>query len=162
MDKLKLNGVPLGILEVDAALTSGKINACFSSPLGAIALQWYTKLKYMNSPPMLFAIGATVMSLKAVNKMSAEDRKIIERIAKLNQKRARAVIRKANMDARKTLVRKGITFVDVPQVMIDELTAVAVEVQGAMVGKVYSQEELDKVIAYRDEYRAKQAKAAAK
>src|SRR5688572_1379236 len=40
-DKLKINGVPLGVTEVDAALTSGKINACFSSPLGAIALQWY-------------------------------------------------------------------------------------------------------------------------
>src|SRR5262249_13214536 len=38
LDKLKLNGVPLGVPEVDSALTSGRINACFSSPLGAIAL----------------------------------------------------------------------------------------------------------------------------
>lgn len=78
VDKLKLTGVPLGIPEIDAALTSGRINACFSSPLGAIALQWYTKVKFMSSPPMLFAIGATVMSLDAVKKISPEDRKIIE------------------------------------------------------------------------------------
>ena len=162
VDKLKLHGVPLGIPEVDAALTSGRINACFSSPLGAIALQWYTKLKFMNSPPMLFAIGATVMSLDAVKKMSPDDRKIVEKIAKQNQKKARAVIRKANVDARTTLLRKGITFVDVPQAMIDELAAIAVAVQSELVGKVYSKEELERVIAYRDEYRAKQAKAAAK
>jgi len=161
-DKLKIHGVPLGIPEVDAALTSGRINACFSSPLGAIALQWYTKVKYMSSTPMVFGIGATVLSLEAVNKISAEDRKIIEGIAKRNQKKARAVIRKANADAHKTIVRKGITVVDVPQAMLDELTAVAAEVQSELIGKVYSKDELERVIAYRDEYRAKHPKPAAK
>ena len=155
-DKLKLNGVPLGVPEVDGALSSGRINACFSSPLGAIALQWYSKVKYMSSTPMVFAIGATVMSLDVAKKVSVEDRKTIEAIAKRSQKKARAIIRKANDDAMKTLVRKGITLVDVPQPMIDELTKVAGEVQNELVGKVYSKEELAMVIGYRDEYRAKQ------
>jgi TRAP-type transport system periplasmic protein len=154
-EKLKINGVPLGIPEVDAALTSGKINACFSSPLGAIALQWYTKVKYMSATPMVFAIGATVMSLEAVKKVSAEDQKTIESIAKRSQKKARATIRKANEDARKTLVRKGITVVDVPKAMVDELSAVAAEVQSELTGKLYSKDELDMVIKYRDEFRAK-------
>jgi len=162
LDKLKLNGVPLGVPEVDGALTTGKINACFSSPLGVVALQWYTKVKYMSSTPMVFAIGATVLSLDAVKKVSAEDRKTIDAIAKRSQKKARATIRKANEDARKMLLRKGITLVDVPQDMIDELVKVAAEVQSELVGKVYSKEELEMVIAYRDEYRAKQAKPAAK
>ena len=162
LDKLKLNGVPLSIPEVDGALTSGRINACFSSPLGAIALQWYSKVKYMTSTPMVFAIGATVMSLEAVKKVSAEDRKTIEAITKRSQKKARAVIRKANAEAHKTLIRKGITVVDVPQAMIDELVAIAAEVQSELIGKVFSKEELEMVIAYRDEYRAKHAKPAAK
>ncbi len=157
VDKLKLNAVPLGIAEVDGALTSGRINACFSSPLGAIALQWYMKVKYMSSTPMVFAIGATVMSLDAVKKVSPQDRKIIDAISKRTQKKARAIIRKANEDARKTILRKGITIVDVPQAMIDELTKVAAEVQSEVVGKVFSKEELAMVIAYRDEYRAKHA-----
>ncbi|MBL0214043.1 MAG: TRAP transporter substrate-binding protein DctP [Myxococcales bacterium] len=162
VDKLKLNGVPLGIAEVDAALTSGRINACFSSPLGAISLQWYTKVKYMSTPPIAFAIGATLLSLDAAKKVSPDDAKVIEEIARHNQKKARAVIRKANEDARKMILRKGITVVPVPQAMIDELAAVATEVQAELVGKMYSKEELAKVIAYRDEYRAKHAKPAAK
>ncbi|HEY5947593.1 MAG TPA: TRAP transporter substrate-binding protein DctP [Kofleriaceae bacterium] len=162
LDKLKLNGVPLGVPEVDAALSSGRINACFSSPLGAIALQWYTKVKYMNATPMVFAIGATVLSLDAIKKVSADDRKTIEAIAKRSEKKARAVIRQANADARKTLLRKGITLVDVPQSMIDELTAIAAEVQAELVGKVFSKEELKMAIDYRDEYRAKHTKPAAK
>jgi len=161
-DKLKIHGIPMGIPEIDSALTSGRINACFSSPLGAIALQWYTKLKYMNSIPMVFGIGATVLSLDAVKKISPEDRKIIDGIAKRNQKKARAVIRKANAEAQKTILKKGLTLVDASREMVDTLTKVAVEVQAELVGKVYSKEELDKVLAYRDEFRAKQAKSATK
>jgi TRAP-type C4-dicarboxylate transport system substrate-binding protein len=155
LDKLKLNGVPLTITEVDAALTTGKINACFSSPLGLIALQWFSKVKYMSSTPMVFAIGATVMSLDSVKKISPEDRKTIDAIAKRSQKKARSVIRKANEDARKTLLRKGITVVDVDKSMIDELTKIGADVQAEMTGKLYSKEEVAMVIKYRDEYRAK-------
>jgi TRAP-type transport system periplasmic protein len=156
-NKLQLNGVPLSVPEVDAALTAGRIDACFSSPIGAIALQWYTKVKYMAKTPMVYAIGATVMSLDAVKKVSTDDRKIIEAIAKRSQKKARATIRKANADAHKMLLRKGITVVDVPKPMLDELTAIAAEVQGELTDKVFSKEELAMVIGYRDEYRARRA-----
>jgi TRAP-type C4-dicarboxylate transport system substrate-binding protein len=162
LDKLKIQGVPLGVPEVDAALTAGRIDACFSSPLGAIALQWYSKVKYMSSTPMLFAIGATVFSLKAVQKISAADQKTIETIAKRSQKKARATIRSANEDARKTIIRKGITIVDPSKEMVDELTAIATQVQTEMTGKLFSKEELDMVIKYRDEYRSSHEAKAAK
>jgi TRAP-type C4-dicarboxylate transport system substrate-binding protein len=158
LDNLQIQGVPLGLPEVDAALTSGRINACFSSPLGAVALQWYTKVKYMSSTPMVFAIGATVISLDTVKKVSTEDQKTIEAIAKRSSKKARTVIRRADDDARKTLVRKGITVVDPPKEMVDELTAMAGGVQSELTGKVFSKEELDMVMGYRDEFRKKHAK----
>ena len=158
-DKLKISGVPLRIPEIDSALTTGRIDACFSSPLGAIALQWYTKVKFMSARPMVYAIGATVLALDTEQKASPEDRKIVEGVAKRSQKKARAFIRQANEDARKTLLRKGITIVDVPQAMVDELTAIGAEVQRELIGKAFSQDELDMVLAYRAEYRAKRAAA---
>jgi len=100
--KMKLNGVPLGVPEVDAGLTAGKIDACYSSPIAAVALQWSTKVKYMTSMPMSFAIGATVVSLKSLEKMSAEDQKTIAEIGRTNAKKLRKVIRKANEDAKGT------------------------------------------------------------
>jgi TRAP-type C4-dicarboxylate transport system substrate-binding protein len=159
-DKLQINGVPLSIPEIDAALTTGKINACFSSPLGAIALQWYMKVKYMSSVPMVFAIGATVMSIDSAKKVSAEDRAIIEELAKRTQKKARAAIRKANDDAYKTLLRKGITLVEPPKAMVDELAAIGATVKTEMTGKLFSKEELEMVMKYRDEFRAKAVKPA--
>jgi TRAP-type transport system periplasmic protein len=156
--KLGLNGVPLGVPEVDAGLTSGKINACYGSPVAAVALQWYTKIKYMTSMPMSFAIGATVVSLDSLKKISAEDQKLLEDIGRANAKKLRKVIRKANEDAKATMTRKGVTVVPTPVAMVDEFTKDSQEAWKELVGKMYSQDELNMVLKYRDEYRAKHKK----
>jgi TRAP-type C4-dicarboxylate transport system substrate-binding protein len=154
--KLSLNGVPLGVPEVDAGLTSGKINAAYTSPLAAVALQWYTKIKFMTSMPMAYGIGATVLSMKAVEKVSAEDRKTVETIARAHSKKLRKVIRKSNEDAKATMVKKGVTVVNTPAGTVAEFEKAAQEVWKELAGKgVYSKEELDMVLKYRDEFRAK-------
>jgi TRAP-type C4-dicarboxylate transport system substrate-binding protein len=156
--KLGLNGVPLGVPEVDSSLTSGRITACYGSPVAAVALQWYTKVKFMTSMPMSYGIGATVVSLETVKKISAEDQKAVEAIGKAGSKKLRKVIRKANEDAKNTMTRKGVTVVQSPATLVDEFTKNALEVHKELVGKLYSQEELDMVLKYRDEFRAKNKK----
>ena len=158
--KVGLNGVPLGVPEVDGNLTSGKIDACYGSPLAAVALQWYSKIKFMTSMPMSFAIGATVISTEAYKKLSAEDTKIIEDISKANARKLRKVIRKANEDAKGTMSRKGVTVVPTPIAMVDEFTKQATELWSELAGKLYSKEELKMVLEARDEYRAKHKTAA--
>jgi TRAP-type C4-dicarboxylate transport system substrate-binding protein len=153
--KLGLNGVPLGVPEVDAGLTSGRITACYGSPVAAVALQWYTKIKYMTSMPMSYGIGATVVRIETVAKISAEDQKTVQEIGKAGSKKLRKVLRKANEDAKATMTRKGVTIVNTPQAVVDEFTKNAFEVHKQLVGSVYSQEELDMVTKYRDEFRAK-------
>ncbi|HMG53677.1 MAG TPA: TRAP transporter substrate-binding protein DctP [Kofleriaceae bacterium] len=156
--KLGLNGVPLGVPEVDAALTSGKIDACYGSPVAAVALQWYSKIKFMTSMPMSFAMGANVVSIKAYKKMSPEDAKLLEDISRANAKKLRKTIRKANEDAKGTMSRKGVTVVPTPIAMVDEFTKASTEIWNELAGKLYSKEELKMVLDARDEYRAKHKK----
>lgn len=159
--KLGLNGVPLGVPEVDGNLTSGKIDACYGSPLAAVALQWYSKVKYMTSMPSSFAIGATVVSLDALKKLSPDDTKAVEDISRANAKKLRKVIRKANEDAKGTMSRKGVTVVQTPIAMVDEITKKSGEIWTELAGKIYSKEELKMVLDARDEYRAKHKTASA-
>jgi TRAP-type C4-dicarboxylate transport system substrate-binding protein len=159
--KLGLNGVPLGVPEVDGNLTSGKIDACYGSPLAAVALQWYSKVKYMTSMPSSFAIAATVVSLDALKKLSADDAKAVEDISRANAKKLRKVIRKANVDAKGTMSRKGVTVVPTPIAMVDEITKKSGEIWNELAGKMYTKEELKMVLDARDEYRAKHKTAAA-
>lgn len=157
--KLGLNGVPLGVPEVDAALTSGKIDACYSSPVAAVALQWYSKVHFMTSMPMSFAMGATVISTKAYKKLSPEDAKVLEDVSRANAKKLRKTIRKANEDAKGTMSRKGVTVVPTPIAMVDEFTKMATQIWSELAGKIYSKEELKMVLDARDEYRAKHKKS---
>ena len=156
--KLGLNGVPLGVPEVDSSLTSGRITACYGSPVAAVALQWYTKVKFMTSMPMSYGIGATVVSLETIKKISAEDQKTVQAIGRAGSKKLRKVIRKANEDAKSTMTRKGVTIVQSPPALVDEFTKNAFEVHKQLVGTLYSQKELDMVTKYRDEFRAKTKK----
>jgi len=158
--KLGLNGVPLGVPEVDASLTAGRINAAYGSPIAAVALQWYSKIKFMTSMPMSFAIGATVVSLEAYKKLSAEDAKALEDITRANAKKLRKTIRKANEDAKGTMSRKGVVVVQTPIKMVDDFTKQASELWNELAGKIYSKEELKMVLDARDEYRAKHKPAA--
>lgn len=153
--KLGLNGVPLGVPEVDSALTSGRITAAYGSPVAAVALQWYTKIKFITSMPMVFSISATVVSNDAIKKISADDQKQMIKISKAASKKLRKTIRKANEDSKKTMSRKGVTVVQTPTALVDEFRKNAEVVWKELVGKVYSQEELDLVLKYRAEHRAK-------
>lgn len=156
--KVGLNGVPLGVPEVDAALTSGKIDACYGSPVAAMALQWASKVKFMTTMPMSFAIGATVLSTKAYKKLSAEDVKLLEEISRANAKKLRKAIRKANEDAKASMIQKGVTVVPTPQATVDEFTKQATELWTELAGKIYSKEELKMVLDARAEYRGKHKK----
>ena len=156
--KLSLNGVPLGVPEVDSSLTSGRITAAYGSPVAAVALQWYTKIKYMTSMPMSYGIAATVVSTESIKKLKPEDVKTLEAITAAHSKKLRKVIRKANEDAKTTMTRKGVTIVQTPASTIDEFAKHAAAVQQEMTGKIYSKDELQMVIQYRDEFRAKKGK----
>jgi TRAP-type C4-dicarboxylate transport system substrate-binding protein len=158
--KFGLNGVPLGVPEVDGNLTSGKIDACYASPLAAVALQWYTKVKFMTSMPMSFAIGATVVSSAAYKKLSPADAKTIEEISRANAKKLRKTIRRSNEDAKGTMSRKGVSVIATPIAMVDEFTKQSTELWNELAGKIYSKEELKMVLDARDEYRAKHKTAA--
>ncbi len=157
--KLGLTGVPLGVPEVDSSLTSGRLTAAYGSPYATVALQWFSKVKYMTSMPMSFAIGASVVSIESTKKLSAEDQKTVLEIAKASAKKLRKVIRKANEEAKSTMTKRGIVVVTTPPDMVAAFEKASLEVQKAMIEKkVFTQAELDMVIKYRDEYRAKNPK----
>ena len=58
--------------QVYPALNTGMVNAVYNSPLGAMALQWHTKMKYMSENPLAIGIGATVITKKVFDSLKPE------------------------------------------------------------------------------------------
>ena len=155
--QLGISGVPLGVPEVEPALSTGRISGCYGSPLAAVALQWNTKVKYITSAQISFSIGATVLKLDAAKKLSAADAELVAKITKGMQKTLRKQVRKDNASALKQMERKGVKVVQATPGLISDLDKAARKVWAELTGKLFTKAELEMVLKYRDEYRAKHA-----
>jgi TRAP-type C4-dicarboxylate transport system substrate-binding protein len=154
--KLSVNPVPLGVPEVDGALTSGRINMCYGSPLAAVALQWNTKVKYRTDLALFYGIGATVIAKKAFEALSADDQKTLMAGLKKSGNEIRKAVRSDNADADKSMQRQGVKVTTVA--FKADFDKAAQAVWKDLAGKVYTQAQLDDVLKYRQEYRDKHKK----
>jgi TRAP-type C4-dicarboxylate transport system substrate-binding protein len=152
---LGVNGVPLGVPDVLPQLQTGGIDACYGSPLAAVALQWYTKVKFATSVPVNYSIGALIVRKDVFLKLSAADQKAIRDITGAVGTELLKLVRKDNERAKKAMQKSGVTFVDVPAAMVTDLQAVGQKVWKELVGTLYKQEFLDKVLKYRAEAQKK-------
>ena len=154
--QLGVSSVPLGVPEVDAALTAGRISACYGSPLASVALQWNTKVKFRTDIALFYGVGATVISQKAFDALSAADQKTILDRLKKSGAEIRKAVRQDNIDADKSMQRSGVKVTTVA--FKDDFDKASQKVWNDLADKVYSKDQLAAVLKYRDEYRAKHKK----
>ncbi len=150
-----VKGVPMGVPDVLPALNTGRINACYGSALATVALQWYTKVKFATSLTLSYGVSATVINKKNWDSMSKEDMEGVKKAVRKQSKELRATVRRDNKRAHKAIVRAGVKVIETPAATVAEFQEIAEKVWKEMVGKLYSQKDLDRVLKYRAEYRAK-------
>jgi TRAP-type C4-dicarboxylate transport system substrate-binding protein len=107
-----VNAVPLGVPDVLPSLQTGVVDAFQNSPYGAVALQWYTKAKYITNLKIAMAIGGSVFSERAWNELEPAHHKLLLRIAREQHEDLRERIRKDNEAAVATLRRRGLQIVE--------------------------------------------------
>ena len=124
-EKMKLISVPLALPDVLTALSTGIVDAAYASPMGILALQWNSKVKYLIDFPVTYAIGAFLVSMKEWNKVSARDRAIVEKIVSASmQKNTRDTLLE-NTGALEALRSVGVEFVKLPNSDIAEADQLA-------------------------------------
>lgn len=158
LTRLGARAIPLGVPEVDASLTSGRINACYGAPTAAVAFQWYTKVQHALSLPLHYSTGGTVYAMSAWKKISAADQRIVASVDSASAKRLRKVLRKANTDALQTMQRRGVSVNRPSPAASAEFESLAPNVWQTLAGKQYNQAELDMTLSRRAEYRAMRKK----
>jgi TRAP-type C4-dicarboxylate transport system substrate-binding protein len=98
--------VPGSVTEFLPMLNSGAINVMNTPPLACEQLQWASKLDHINTARTYFGIGALVLSQKALEKLSAEQRAIVEEQGKKAARRLTKQIRKKDDEALDRLKKK--------------------------------------------------------
>ena len=141
-----VNGVPLGLPDVLPALQTGAIQACYGPPLAAVALQWYSKIKYMTDRPSGYGVGAFVIRKEIFETLSAADREIMLVGGRETGAQLSALVRRDNERARSAMTKAGIETVHVSDVAQLALAAAGRVVWDRLAGKLYSKELLEKVL----------------
>lgn len=112
MKALGVSPVSLPMTDVMTGLQTGLISVVASSPIGAIAFQWHTRVNYMTDEPLAYLIGVFAIDKKAFNRIDAADQKVMREIMGATFKKLNAQNREDNAKAREALKKQGIEFVE--------------------------------------------------
>jgi TRAP-type C4-dicarboxylate transport system substrate-binding protein len=147
---LGMNAVGLGVTDVLPSLQTGVINACYGSPVAAVAFQWHSKVKYVTSLVMSQAVGAVVLTKKLWEALSAEQRQVVEDASKTMASELTAVVRADNERSLQSMKAQGIELVPTPEPLASEIRAqaraAALEMDGKLYGKEF-RERVEKMVA---------------
>jgi TRAP-type C4-dicarboxylate transport system substrate-binding protein len=106
-----LSPVPLSIIDVYTSLSTGLIDTVYAPPLGAIAMQWFTKTHYITNVPMANGIGSLVVSRRFFQNLPQDLQKILKRTGAAIGEQLVTATRKDNVDSLEILTAKGMELI---------------------------------------------------
>ena len=116
-----ISPIPLTTADVRAALQTGLIDTVTTSPIAAIALQWYTQVNYVLDLPLLYIYGLLAVDRKAFLRLSPDDQAIVRDVMGRAFREIDRENRKNGVKAKKALLKQGIQFIKPTPEAFDEL-----------------------------------------
>jgi len=112
MEAMSLSPVTLPLTDVLTGLQTGLIDIVAISPIGALVLQWHTKVKYMTELPLVYTLGFMAVQKKAFDRLSEDDQAIVREVMTRTYQNFDRVNLVDNRSARDALVNAGIESVE--------------------------------------------------
>ena len=140
------SAVRLGVPEVYPALQTRMVDVISSSALTAVALQWYTRVKYMTAHNSAIIAGGTVMRKDKYDELPADIQEVFDSTAARAHELLNKTIRKDDEKAYQVIVKKGIEVVDT-SVAKAEWDAAYKKVRDNLTGRMFSKSLADSVAA---------------
>jgi TRAP-type transport system periplasmic protein len=149
-----ISPIPLSITDVMTSLQTGMVNGVYGSTLSVVALQWFTKVKYMFSLPIANASGAVLVSLKQFKKLTPDQQKILLDAGDRYFSKLTDYSRMDNEKSIATLKKNGIK---ITYPYSDEVKRVfeekGKEARESLAGKLYSKDLLSRIETALTEFR---------
>jgi len=150
---LGISPIPLSIVDVLMSLQTGLINAVYTTPYAAVSLQWYTRVKYMVNAPLADAAGAVLISKKYFDALPPDLQEILLRNGKLYMAKLTKLSRQDNENAIGVLKKQGIVITPATENDVQRYIEVGEKARRMLVGRLFTQEFLDRVEAEVNKYR---------
>jgi TRAP-type C4-dicarboxylate transport system substrate-binding protein len=101
-------GVPLSIPDVLVGLQTGLVEVVYAPPTGAIALQWFTRIKHLTDVPLLYLMGGLALKKEVFDKIPGEHHATVREVFGRHFARLKEVIRRENQEAIEVMRKHGV------------------------------------------------------
>jgi len=145
--------IPLALPDVLTSLQTNLIDGVYGPPLGVIALQLFTKVKYMTDINLANSTGGLLISKAMFNKLPPDLQTLLKTTGQKYGAQLVQKIRAENQSALATLKKNGIQMVAVDPKAKEELVQLSEAVYPKLAGNLYPAALLEKVKAYIAEVR---------
>ena len=153
-ESMGVQSIPLSITDVLLSLQTGMVDTVYSSTQGALVLQWFTKVKYITSLRMGYATGGVLLSKEKFKKLPPAYQEALKKIGSERFADLAAVIQEDNLKAEKVLGSNGIKWIPQPEPSaLKQFKQAGVTARKNLIGKLFSQNLLKKVLQYLEEVR---------
>ncbi len=152
-----LKPIPLDLSEVLTSLQTGLVDGVYAPPLGAIGLQWFSRVKYMLNEPLADASGAVVISKKKFDELPPDMQGILTRNGKIFMAKLTRLSREDNAKSIDVLKKNGVSVIEPSSGSegTGQYDRIGREGRRMLVGKLWSAEFLDRVEKALDDFRTK-------
>ncbi len=155
MEALSLSPVTLPLTDVLTGLQTGLIDIVAMSPIGALVLQWHTKVKYITELPLVYTFGFMAVEKRAFGKLSADDQAIVREVMGRTYENFDMSNLADNRGARDALLNTGIESVQVAPEEYEKVRAALMKLNTDMADQgLFDKALFDEMFAYISEYRS--------
>ncbi len=160
MEALSLSPVTLPLTDVLTGLQTGLIDIVAMSPIGALVLQWHTKLKYMTELPLVYTVGFMAVDKKSFAKLAPADQAVVRDVMTRTYEQFDRSNLIDNKGARDALLNTGIETVAFDRDEVDRVRRV-MQQSNRKLGENgnFTLGMYDEILGYVAEYRSKMARA---
>jgi TRAP-type C4-dicarboxylate transport system substrate-binding protein len=147
--------INLAITDVLTSLQTGLVDGFYFTTLGSIALQWFSRVKYIVNEPIANSLGGMIITKEQYSKIPTQHRSAFETIfreylAKVDE---RTIVE--NKLAFQTLAKNNVQILKLTPEIVKFMDERSRRVWTNCVGKLYDQQTLTNVHSYLKEYRTK-------
>jgi TRAP-type C4-dicarboxylate transport system substrate-binding protein len=152
-NEANIAAIPLTVPDVLVGLQTGLVDVVYAPPAGAIALQWFTKVKYVTDVPLIYLAGGIVIDKNVLQRISSEHRQLLMQIMKRNMIRMKSAIRKDNLDALRVLEKHGVKTIVPTAEEVEKFKQLSTAALQYLGGVSFSQATLDRVHVHLARFR---------
>lgn len=142
---LNLKPIPLSIDNVRTSLQTGLVNAFYTTPYAAIALQWYTQAKYMVNYPLTCSSGAVLISKKYFDNLPKDLQDILLKNGRIYMRKLTELGREDNKKALEELKKRGINFTEATKEGVLQYIEAGTRARRMLSGRLYDESFMLKV-----------------